>query len=627
VNNKFTWQQGLERLLLGFAYGDNSTLYQDQLLLPDVEGDEGLLLGRYFQLLEQLQRCARELLTVRTPNEWKQFLLQTKDSLFSVLPVDVNAQQIIEQAIDDLGEYTSHALYDKKIPLSIIRDFLSNHFSQPEPGRQFMTGQVTFCSMVPMRSVPFRIIAVLGLNDGEFPRQRQPMGLDLMAMESPRKGDRSRRGDDRYLFLEALISCRDKLYLSYQGHDIKTNNTREPSLVLQELMTYLEKGYGWQLQESSETSEQLFKVPMQAFSKTNYHSPDKQGSKIQQSWKSFNANWLKLNKPGEHRKNLHEINPLDSEMLILSAEQLVQFFDNPSKSFAQNRLGLYFEQGDSMLPDDSEPFISNHLDRYLIQDDIIKTALSEDLNEQQMSDLISGFNLSGRLPDTPNTNDDLQVWQEQATDFASYVHSEINRFKDEKSASEILLQAVTVSIDDVQLQAELPLVGDRLLFWRLAMPKGKDDIRLWIHHLLAQTCFENITTVGIFRGDKKASKKKSQVKEGDEQSILTIQFEPESADWAKEQLSELIRCWKEGMKQPLLLNANLGQKHLASKPLDDFGFAVFWNDTFQMQGLGSDPYMHWFWGEHAEEPVWENNWQARIEKLYSPLYDKRKDNS
>ena len=634
-NNKFTWQQGLDRLLLGFAYSDQNTLYQEQLLLPDVEGDEALLLGRYFYLLEQLQYCARELLVPRTPNEWKQFLLQTKDSLFSVLPVDVNAQQIIEQAIDDLGEYTCQAHYDKKIPLTIIRDFLSNHFNQPEPGRQFMAGQVTFCSMVPMRSVPFRIIAVLGLNDGEFPRQRQPMGFDLMAMEPPRKGDRSRRGDDRYLFLEAIISCREKLYLSYQGHDIKTNNTREPSLVLQELMDYLEKGYGWQLQDSSGSATQLFKVPMQAFSQENYQNDPLKDSGAksafkQKNWKSFNANWLKLNAPGKHRNNLHEISHIDSDECILSAETLVQFFDNPSKSFAQNRLGLYFEQSDSMIPDDSEPFVSNHLDRYLIQDAIIKTALCDDANEQKMSDLISGFHLGGTLPDTPNSKDDLLVWQEQAVDFANYVQSEIQPFKKEQGVAEVLLKSVTVEIDDVSLQAELPLLGNRLIYWRLATPKGKDDIRLWIHHLIAQLVFENITTLGIFRGDKKSSKKASQVKvqmsEG-EQAISTIYFEPDSAAWAREQLSALIQCWQEGMKKPLLLNASLGQKHLISKPLDEYGFTAFWNDNFQTQGLGSDPYMHWFWGEHPEALVWEDNWQLHIEKIYSPLYDKRKDNS
>ena len=620
TNDMFTWKQGLERLLLGFAHSDQASLYQQQLLLPDVEGDDALLLGRYFELLEQLQYCARELQSARTPEQWTQFLQQTKESLFSTLTVDNNAQQIIQQAIDDLSEYTSQAEYNNKIPLTVIRDYLLNHFNQPEPGRQFMTGQVTFCSMVPMRSIPFRVIAVLGLNDGEFPRQRQPIGFDLMAMEPPRKGDRSRRGDDRYLFLEAIISCRDKFYLSYQGHDIKTNNTREPSLVLQEFMDYLEKAYGWQLSSGSENlssrTGQLFNVPMQAFSRLNY----------QGKWPSFNANWLKLSDTSLPRSNLQTIDAdlaKNEDELIVSVEQLVQFFDNPCRQFAQNCLGLYFEDPSAMTPEDSEPFISNHLDRYLIQEAIIKTALSDDADEQTMNELILGFKRSGTLPDTPNAEEELTNWQEQAVEFAAHIESVMQD-------QQITIKPVTCTIAGVQINAELPMLGEQLFFWRLASPKGKDDIRLWIYHLVAQIVSENVRTQGIFRGpvDKKTA----------QHSILNIYFEPLKADAAESAeniLSELIQCWKEGMQQPLLLNATLGQKHCyikinakkqaVNKPLTDFSFAAFWQDNFLMQGLGSDPYVHWFWGDSSQEPPWESCWQQRIERVYKPLYTNRQE--
>ena len=610
VNDKFTWQQGLQRLLLGFAHSDQNTLYQNQLLLADVEGDEALLLGRYFELLEQLQCCARELKSPRSPAQWVQFLLQIKESLFTSLPVDINAQQIIQQAIDDLGEYTRHAQYDKPIPLTVIRDFLSNHFNQPEPGRQFMAGQVTFCSMIPMRSVPFRIIAVLGLNDGEFPRQRQAMGFDLMAMAAMRKGDRSRRGDDRYLFLEALISCRDKLYLSYQGHDIKTNNTREPSLVLQELMNYLEKGYGWDL--SSELSEQLFKVPLQAFNKANYQDIDSKKLFSPMSWKSFNGNWLKLSEPGEARNNLGELEISSTEdKIIISAEQLVQFFDNPSKQFAQHKLGLYLENNASVIPEDSEPFDTNHLDRYLIQDAIIKTLLSETESEegksQAMSDLMQGFLLSGTLPDTPNAEDDLLIWQEQAVEFTRQILN--------NNVDQLTMQSVIVTIDNIQLEAELPMLDNQLFFWRLASPKGKDDMRLWIHHLIAQIACENITTHGFYRAKK----------DTEEASILSVYFEAIAEASAKEILLQLVQCWQTGMQQPLLLNAALGQKHLSAKPLTDYSFSAYWQDGFQTPGLGSDPYVHWFWGDNLQEPAWETEWQSRIEKIYTPLYVNRQE--
>ncbi|MCU7799187.1 MAG: exodeoxyribonuclease V subunit gamma [gamma proteobacterium symbiont of Lucinoma myriamae] len=630
LNDKFSWHQGLNRLLLGFAQSDHTDIYQEQLLLPDVEGDEALLLGRCFELLEQLQYYAHALKTDRTPNDWKQFLLQAKDTLFSPLSVDSNAQQIIDLAIDDLGEYTSSACYNNKLPLSVIRDFLLSHFSQPEPGRQFMAGQVTFCSMVPMRSVPFRIIAVLGLNDGEFPRQRQPMGFDLMAMQPPRKGDRSLRGDDRYLFLEALISCREKLYLSYQGHDIKTNNKREPSLVLQELINFLEKGYGWQLTEGSSSIDEqdLLKVPLQAFNKDNYTTG--------LSLKSFNAKWLKLSEPGELRNNLNKVAELlpvntsdkisANDDITLNAEQLVQFFDNPGKQFAQQRLGLYLEQQQSAVLEDSEPFVADHLDRYLIQDKIITTVLTEHGNEQAMSNLMSGFSLSGNLPDTPTIADDLQQWQEQACEFAEHVNALLSA-----DGQQLNTQSVKVSIDNITIEAELPLLNNTLLYWRLVNPKGKDDMRLWIHHLIAQVAFKNDSapyqTKGVFRGKDDA--------------LLSVCFDPFGLEQgsaqvsAQQLLTELIQCWKEGMQEPLLLNAALGQKHCLMtkdrknqpviKPLNDYSFSAFWQDDYQIQGLGSDPYVHWFWGDSLEIPPWQAHWQARIEAIYKPLYENRQE--
>ncbi|MFK5894934.1 MAG: exodeoxyribonuclease V subunit gamma, partial [Pseudomonadota bacterium] len=609
-NEKFTWLQGLNRLLLGFAQGDQQNIYQNQLLLSDVEGEQALLLGRFFELLEQLQYSARELSKPRRPDQWQEFLQQIKENLFSSLTEDKNAQQIIEQAIDALGEYTSQANYQQTIPLTVIRDFLLAHFNQPEPGRQFMAGQVTFCSMLPMRSVPFRIIAVLGLNDGEFPRQRQPMGFDLMANEPPRKGDRSRRGDDRYLFLEALISCREKLYLSYQGHDIKTNNIREPSLVLKELMDYLEKAYTWK----------LVNIPLQAFSKDNYRQP----------LNSFNAQWLKLSEPGLSRDNLTSVNeslPIDSLLeqtndneIILTAEDLLRFFDNPCKSFSQTKLGLYFDSSNDLIIEDSEPFVTTHLDRYLVQDEIVKTALLDNASEEDINEQVLAFNLSGKYPDTPNTEEDLLLWQEQACDFSQYIKTE---YLNNTGSNQLTIKNVQLTIAGVQLHAELPYLGNNLLFWRLANPKGKDDMRLWIHHLIAQVYADTkntdskgkqLITQGVFRGEK-------------QEAVQLVQYTP--VESPQQLLAQLIQCWKDGMQQPLLLNASLGQKHCLkikgkAKPLDNFAFQTFWQDNFLISGLGSDPYVHWFWsGNDQQIPQWEGHWQQQIEQIYMPLYEHR----
>ena len=189
VSNSFTWQQGLSRLLRGFAFSDTDSIYQEQLLLAAVEGDDAILLGQLMLFIEQLQSLAQQLNSARTAKDWQHFLLSQLALLFAtnryfsndvkktnngqvnnaqIINAQTNNQiesslEIIEQAISALVEYCSHAHFDEKIDLAIVVDFLNNHFSQGDSSRQFMVGQVTFCSMLPMRSIPFKVIAVLGL--------------------------------------------------------------------------------------------------------------------------------------------------------------------------------------------------------------------------------------------------------------------------------------------------------------------------------------------------------------------------------------------------------------------------------------------------------------------------------
>ncbi len=583
LNDRTSWQQGLSRLLLGFAHGDSASIYQDQLLLPDVEGDQALLLGRLMQLLSLLSRYTAELSRPRTALQWKTFLNEIKEGLFDEVSDDQVGQQILTQAIDDLSEYTQAAGFTGLIPLVVVRDFLTLHFSQPEPGRQFMAGQVTFCSMVPMRSVPFKVVAILGLNDGEFPRQRQPMGFDLMAHDKPRKGDRSRRGDDRYLFLEALISARDKLYLSYQGHDIKTNKRREPSLVLRELMEYLERGYGWSFPQ--EGGGDLHSVPLQPFSPDNYLG--EQGS--------FNAAWLKLSHKAELRENLLPLPALELSPEPVSIDQLVSLFDNPSRAFAQQRLQLYLDAAGVEVPEDSEPFVSNHLDRYLLQEALIEAQLAGEDTET----LLQQARLSGQLPDTPVMAQELQAWAEQAAQFTDHLQAQ--------GVDQLEHKNLEFALNGITLTSRQPWLEEGLIYWRLASPKGKDDVRLWLNHLLAHCVTgQPINTRGIYRDVKK-------------DKVREVHFEP-VAD-APAQLSQLLDLWQKGMQQPLLLNATLGQRYGLSENFDETQLYKAWAGDMMNPGLVDNPYVAWFW---PQMPAW-GEVEADLSDCYTALYQHRRE--
>ncbi|WP_268630756.1 exodeoxyribonuclease V subunit gamma, partial [Escherichia coli] len=99
-----------------------------------------------------------------------------------------------------------------EVPLTILRDDLAARLDQERISQRFLAGQTNFCTLMPMRSIPFKVVCLLGMNDGVYPRTLPPLGFDLMAQQVKR-GDRSRRDDDRYLFLEAILSAQQRLYI------------------------------------------------------------------------------------------------------------------------------------------------------------------------------------------------------------------------------------------------------------------------------------------------------------------------------------------------------------------------------------------------------------------------------
>src|SRR5690606_17692214 len=115
-----------------------------------------------------------------------------------------------------------------------------------DPGlsQRFFAGAITFATLMPMRAIPFRHVCLLGMNDGAYPRARQPLDFDLMGRDY-RPGDRSRREDDRYLFLEALLSAREHLHVSWVGRSILDQSERPASVLVAQLRDHL--AAGWRL--------------------------------------------------------------------------------------------------------------------------------------------------------------------------------------------------------------------------------------------------------------------------------------------------------------------------------------------------------------------------------------------
>ena len=402
----FSWSWGLRRLMLGFSYSDSNYIVNDKLMtIAVIEGSEIAELGGLYELLELLENYSQELLKPRNFTAWQDYLLEMFDDVFDVTDDEQYITKKIKDIITKTVTTAKDILLDEEVDLYTIRYCLISQLSEPIINNHFLNGKVTFCSMTPMRNVPFRVIAMLGLNNGKFPRQESTISFDLMARLGRIKGDRTKRDDDRYLFLEAIISARDYLYLSYIGRSVKTNVEQQPSLILKELISYLQKNYSWYTFDDEIKDKQQSKFerknivsdikeyPLHPFSSKCYSD----------DYRSYDEAWLKLlqSKPLE----FYDPTVLDSAVNLpkkLSISKIVKIFEDPIKAYANYGLELYLEDNFEEL-EDSEPFDINPLDKHEFKQNLLKS-----LENQKDKDLtIKTAKLSGKFPESVLTNREI----------------------------------------------------------------------------------------------------------------------------------------------------------------------------------------------------------------------------
>lgn len=246
---EFSFAFGLDRMLAGFACGDDG----DALVagVAPLAGTEAAAFARIDALLAVLAAwrtlrawSAREM----TAADWQRRLNALFDGLYAGDPDDMAETRALERVRGALAELAEHseAASLQTLPWHDLRVFLRERLNLPDQRQPLFGGGVTFCGMVPLRVVPFRVIALLGMGEAAFPR-RDPSGLDPLRADRragrARRGDRSVREDDRLLFLQLIAAARDALYLSWIGRDAHSNETLAPSVVVAELMDTLREGY------------------------------------------------------------------------------------------------------------------------------------------------------------------------------------------------------------------------------------------------------------------------------------------------------------------------------------------------------------------------------------------------
>lgn len=481
-----TWQWGLRRLALGWAApGDGRQRFAGVLPFA-AAGGEPALLGQLAAFVDLLARWRDELLDARWSIDlWAARFGRLLPELIGEGSSSEEDRLLVEAALGGLVERAQLAGFEGNLGLDAVTTLLGESLAEDPLSRGFLEGAVTVCSLQPMRAIPFRVVALLGMNDGDFPRTERPPSFDLAARQ-PRLGDTPRRSADRLLFLEALVCARERFLITWSGRDARTDRDLPPSVLVSELQDVLrtmavagpptiERVEEWPEAADGALTELVLRHPLHPFSRQYFN----QGKDPR--WFSYSSVYAdtasRSSAPRKARPPLSGVAlappSAEPEELIPLAE-LARFLESPARRFVRDRLNIALpEQGQPLA--DREPMTLEPLDRYQVGEAML-AALLEGLSPDEA---VAIAQAEGRLPlGTPGT---LAV-------------EPVRAIAERLAALTLPLRrdgvARTAPVELTLSEASVRLTGSLAGLWpagRLELGYGtldlRRELRLWVRHL------------------------------------------------------------------------------------------------------------------------------------------------
>ncbi len=336
-----TWRFGLDRLLLGVALlPENRELFRGVSPVVDLDSQAAEVLGRLAVFLETLFEHLRRLTEPRPVAEWTRDIEAAIHQMIARTETVEAEYRVMLSTLADIAREASVAEFDAPLDFGSVRSLVQARFRDLRIRRGWYPGGVSFSSLLPMRSIPFQVIYLLGMNEREFPRNRSAPAFDLMAAH-PRIGDRSTRTDDRHLFLEALLQTRRTLVISCVGQSIKDGSAKPRSVLVRDLLETLASGYGC-AEEALVTAH-----PLQPFSPRYFDAARDEGLF---SYSDINCENARATLSAEKRERPFFSDALAAEpTLEVDLEALCRFFQSPARYLMRQRVGaLYPRRGDAI---------------------------------------------------------------------------------------------------------------------------------------------------------------------------------------------------------------------------------------------------------------------------------------
>ena len=605
ATDEHTWKHALDRMALGYCMRSNDTRTWEGIMpYGELEGENTLRFSKLFQVVDGLRTFEQLSRMNKTLSDWKKFLDSLTSFFFPQNNETLLDRQRIIQAVDDLDIVYGNLAPNSSVTLRVIRYHLSNVVESGATQGQFLSQGVTFCGLRPMRSVNARVICMIGMNDGAFPRQSQSLSFDLSGNRQP--GDRSAREDDRYLFLESLWCARDHLYLSYVGQSIRRKEKIPPSVVVNELLDALDKVCDFGNSEKVKLFARDALVEHQSlhpFGPENFT-----GKKNIRSFSSEQCLAARALMTPQKRVQPFVSSPVSKLPELInevSIRDFVRFFESPAKYFLVNRLGISLWQEDAP-PSEHEPMSLDNLQKYGIK----RSLLSTRLNEGQDINLYALEKAKGSLP--PGSLG--KVW---FNDTAQEVDQFMGKWGDALRGTYDRPLHFEAIFSGTRLVGEIDSILDGCqVLYRCGVTRPKDRLTTWIRHLIACTHESGPFRSQFFGMDK---------------SNKFLSFRPVEPSIAEQILSDLMEIFQAGTTRPIPFfpassYAYHKERMKSADPKDEQSHASAlalarkeWESTDQSRGGPKE-------GESIEnitcfreDPIAQNEFPELARKIFDPL--------
>lgn len=562
MGDAYSWAFGIERMLLGYAFGEgfgeasgdtNDSAWHGRMPYTEIGGLSAADLGPVLQFIQQLKRWTKTLAAhpLRTFADWQRLFSGESNLLdtFFLPENDADARLFVQlqEALEGIAAAVEAGDFNGELSLAVLRDAWLAEADQSGLSQKFMAGKITFSTLLPMRAIPFKRVYILGLNDGEYPRSRRPDDFDLMSNDY-RPGDRSRRDDDRYLFLEALLSAREALYLSWVGRSDRDNTEKTASVLVNQLRDLISQGWcvaasvehgvtgatgGTEsaAPASSSAGKPLPAIthdyPLQPFSRAYFDG----------SRRTYAQEWELLHAVNEELKTGDDSSmPALQEYPELTLPALLQFLRNPVRYFVAERFKARDYQ-DELVLDDNEPFGLDGLQAYSLRSKVLDQLMHNP--NRSVANAIQALRAEGVLPFATFGALAEQSIRREVQVVLSRVEDDQQNWQPAEEPLRIDLKVggfnITAELDQYYLAAEgkPALVLARPAAVRSkGKPRWENLVDAWLQQLLANAAGHPLQ-VWQYGLDSK------------------VVLPAKNRSQAQEQLQQLVACWQAGLQQPL----------------------------------------------------------------------------